>query len=415
MTVARGAEVLTEKVRLADLLAYGTLRRIIPPALVDEALSGCARQSIRRRELPADAVVYYLVALGLYMGTNYREVLRCLAECRSASLGADEIVPIPVHSAISKARRRVGADPLRVLHEQVARPLLPPGAGGAAGWFRQWRLCSLDGSSFDTVDTRANEAFLGKASQQRGACGFPKLRAVALIENGSRGILAAACGPFRDGEGTLAKRVLPRLDGTMFCLADRLYCQYELWVKARQQGAQLLWRTCLSRRLPVDHRLPDGSYLSTLRPGKGKAAPVPVRVIEYQVEQPEAPPELYRLVCSILDPQVAPAAELASLFPHRWQIETAFDELKTHLRGARQLFRSKTPDLVEQEFYALILAHWVVCRVRVEASLIEHREPDNLSFTHAVHVIRRKLPQDGAFSPSRRRPRLPPGPPRDPR
>ena len=103
---------------------------------------------------------------------------------------------------------------------------------------------------------------------------------------------------------------------------------------------------------------------------------------------------------SILDPKTAPAEELAALYHERWEIETALDELKTHLRGAQIVLRSKTPNLVKQEFYGLLMAHFAVRGLMHEAALHADEDPDRLSFLHAVRVVRRKLPLAGAISPS---------------
>ena len=116
----------------------------------------------------------------------------------------------------------------------------------------------------------------------------------------------------------------------------------------------------------------------------------------------EAEP-LYRLVTTILDPAQAPAAELAALYHERWEIEGALAELKTHLRGAQVVLRSKTPELVRQEFWGLLLAHFAVRGLMHEAALKADADPDRLSFSHAVRVVRRELPMFAALSPQARR------------
>jgi IS4 transposase len=173
--------------------------------------------------------------------------------------------------------------------------------------------------------------------------------------------------------------------------------------QAGRTSAALLWRVKKNIRLPCDKRLPDGSYLSHLYACEGerrrRVNGVPVRVIEYCLDEVEGAEPLYRLVTTILDPEQAPARELAALYHERWEIETALDELKTHLRGARIVLRSKTPDLVRQEFYGLILAHFAIRSLMHEAALRADADPDRLSFLHAVRVVRRKLTAFGAFPP----------------
>jgi len=263
---------------------------------------------------------------------------------------------------------------------------------------------SLDGSTLDTADTPANAAAFGRPSASRGASAFPQLRFAALVENGTHVLFGARAGAYATGEPTLAADVLRHLRAGMLCLADRLFFGYALWSQAAATGAALCWRVKRNLRLPCEQRLPDDSYLSRIYPSAADRRHgrhgVVVRVIEYQlVGVPGAEP-LYRLVTTLLDPAAAPAPELAALYHERWEIETAFGELKTHLRGARIVLRSKTPDLVRQEFYGLLLAHFAVRGLMHEAALSAGEDPDRLSFLHAVRVIRRKLPGFTALPPS---------------
>jgi IS4 transposase len=209
---------------------------------------------------------------------------------------------------------------------------------------------------------------------------------------------------YGDGEITLAHKVLPALKEGMLCLADRNFYGFDLWKKARASGADLLWRVKRNLRLPCEERLPDGSYLSTIyRSDKDRrrgSDGIRVRVIEYTLEGVDGAEPIYRLVTSVLDPGQAPAQELAALYHERWEIETALDELKTHLRGSRIVLRSKTPDLVRQEFYALMMTHFAIRGLMHEAALQDREDPDRLSFLHAVRVVRRKLPQFVAIPPS---------------
>lgn len=239
---------------------------------------------------------------------------------------------------------------------------------------------------------------------RRSAPGLRRGRFVSLVENGTHVLFASHMAGCETGETTLAREVLAGLQEGMLCLADRQFFGFELWQQACGTGAVLLWRIKKNIRLPCDRRLADGSYLSHLYAGepdrRHKTNGVPVRVIEYRlVGVVEAEP-LYRLVTTILDPDQAPAAELAALYHERWEIETALDELKTHLRGARIVLRSKTPDLVRQEFYGLLMAHFAIRGLMHEAALQADEDPDRLSFLHAVRVVRRKLAAFSALPPS---------------
>jgi IS4 transposase len=214
----------------------------------------------------------------------------------------------------------------------------------------------------------------------------------------------ARLDPYATDEITLAEQVVPSLREGMLCLADRFFPGYSLWQKASRTGADLLWRVRKNARLEVDERLPDGSYLSRLYAStsdrrKERQAMV-VRVLDYRLDKvPDAEP-IYRLITTILDPAQAPAQELAALYHERWEIETALDELKTHLRGAQIVLRSKTPELVKQEFYGLLLAHFAVRGLMHEAAVRAEEDPDQLSFLHSVRVVQRRMARFAAIPPS---------------
>jgi hypothetical protein len=271
-------------------------------------------------------------------------------------------------------------------------------------WYRDWRLVSLDGSTLDVADTAENEEAWGRPGASRGASAFPKLRFVGLLENGTHVLWAAQMAPYATDEITLAQQVVPSLQKGMLCLADRFFPSYQLWQGAAKSGADLLWRTRQNARLDVDRRLPDGSYLSRIyastsdRRNQRKA--IVVRAIDYCLKDVPGAEPIYRLITTILDPQQAPAKELAALYHERWEIETALDELKTHLRGAQIVLRSKTPELVKQEFYGLLMAHFAIRGLMHEAALQADEDPDRLSFVHAVHVVQRRMPRFTAIPPS---------------
>jgi hypothetical protein len=247
-------------------------------------------------------------------------------------------------------------------------------------------------------------------ANSRGSSAYPQVRFVSLVENGTHVLFGTQLGGYHQGEITLAHKVLPSLKKGMLCLADRNCFGFDLWKKALATGADLLWRVKKNLRLPCEKRLPDGSYLSTIyRSDKDRrrgANGIRVRVIEYTLEGVADAEPIYRLVTSILDHDRAPAQQLAALYHKRWEIETALDELKTHLRGSKIVLRSKTPDLVRQEFYGLMMTHFAVRGLMHEAALKAGEDPDRLSFLHAVRVVRRKLPQFVAIPPLRREKRF---------
>jgi len=399
--MSRTASELSAGPRITDYISLGVVASAFPRATVDEVLAETGKTSRRERDLPAHVVVYYVIALALYMQVSYQEVLRCLLEGVRWLLGPEGAVKVTGKSGISQARTRLGSEPVKRLHDRLVQPVAVRETQGA--WYRQWRLVSLDGTTLAVADTAANEAAWGRPGESRGKTAYPLVRLVSLVESGTHVLFGTALDAFRVGEVTLAAEVVPRLQPGMLCLADRSFFGYELWCKAQATGCDLLWRVKSNAALPCERRLDDGSYLSTIYPSpkarRHKTKGVTVRVIEYElVGVPDAEP-IYRLVTTILEPEAAPAQQLAALYPERWEIETALDELKTHLRGSHIVLRSKTPELVKQEVFGLLMAHFAIRGLIHEAALKADEDPDKPSFTHAVRVIRRTLPTFAAFPP----------------
>jgi hypothetical protein len=271
-------------------------------------------------------------------------------------------------------------------------------------WYKKWLLVSLDGGMLDVADEKENEEAFGRHPGNRGDSAFPKLRYVSLVENGTHVLFGTRMGGLNVTERDLAKEVIPSLRAGMLCLADRYYSGIDLWNQARGTGCDLLWRVNKNRILPREKMLPDGSYLSRIygcdKDQRKGVNGVVVRVIEYRLEGVEGAEPVYRLMTTVLDHEAAPARELAALYHERWEIETAFDELKTHLRGPRIVLRSKKPDLVRQEFYGLIMAHFAIRGLMHEAALAANEDPDRLSFLHAVKVIGRQIKRFASIPPS---------------
>jgi hypothetical protein len=376
--------------------------KTFPLTTIQSVLAKTKKASVRQRDLPAHVVIYYVIALALYMRSSYREVLRCLLE--GIQWLRDPSLPVKVagKSGISQARTRLGWKPLEQLHDRLIQPIAVRNTKGA--WYGQWRLVSLDGSTLDVADEQVNEQAFGRPGASRGKSAYPQIRFVSLVENGTHVLFGSKMDAYAAGETTLAKAVLPRLRKGMLCLADRNFFGSALWKQARATGADLLWRVKKNARLSCETRLPDGSYLSRIYPSerdrRSKRNSIVVRVIDYELDGVADAEPLYRLVTTILDHQKAPAKELAALYHEHGEIETALDELKTHLRGSKIVLRSKTPDLVRQEFYGFMMAHFAIRGLMHEAALKANEDPDRLSFLHAVRVVRRKLPFCNAIPPS---------------
>lgn len=404
--------------RLTDWISLGVLAEILPRDLIEEVLDETGRRERRSRLLPAHVMVRFCLAMCLFFDEDYEEVMRKLVgSLKDMGSWRDEW-SVPTTSAITQARQRLTADPLRVLFERVAVPVAGRGTKGA--WLGSRRLMAVDGFMLDVPDTPDNVAEFGRLDDGPKASAFPQVRVVALEECGSHAAVAASFGPCKVDERALMTDLLGALEPDMLVINDRNFYSFALWTQALETGADLLWRVSATVTLPVIEPLPDGSYRSMVinpkitgarraalidRARRGQGIPeddaVPVRVVEYEIPDREGngTGELICLITSILDPTDVTAIELATAYHERWESETSFREKKTYLRRSGRVLRSKSPDMVRQEIWALLLTHYAIrklmCRAADEAGL----DPDRLSFMRSLRVIRRQVTDQADFSP----------------
>jgi hypothetical protein len=398
----------------------GVLGRWITPGLADEVAAEArgllaAAGGRRFRALPDRLGVFFVLGLCLFSGMPYRAVLRELAAGLSGALRAGGW-RVPASTALTGLRRRLGEKPFELLFRRLCSALSP----GREPWSH---ICGLLAVAWDgtTVKAAASEANITAFSRPRGskAGHYPQIRLVTLIACGSRALIGAAPGPWRTGERTLAAGLLGQLRDGMLLLADRGFYGYRLWQAAAATGAQLLWRVKAGTRLPVVTALPDGSWLThindpaqvrrrTRRNGdrrrRGSSRPpdtapvtgITVRVIEFTLtvstQDGGTRTEPYRLITTLLDPAAAPAADLAAGYARRWAIETGFREFKIYLRGPGRILRGRTPGLARQELWAYLVIYQAIRAVMCLAAASAGLDPDRISFTAALHAIRRTLP-----------------------
>ena len=361
----------------------GELTRIIPFEMVDEVLAGCGAAQRRVRKLPARVVVYLLLAAALFEPAGYLAVWRKLT---SALEGAGA-VPV-TGGALWQARTRLGPEPLRALFDLLRGSSAAPGSSGS--WWRGLLVCAIDGTTLDVPDTPGHRARLGKGSNQyTAACGFPQIRLAALVACGTRAIIDAVFGPAADGEPAYAARLLRSAHAGMIVLLDRYFGAAALIGELAGTKADLLVRLKSNRKLPVLRRYPDGSYRSQI-------GAVPVRVIECQITIATSAGRrtgAYRLATTLLDHHRYPAGALVTLYHQRWEIETAYLELKSSVLGGRVL-RARSPAAVAQEVYALLTCYQIV-RIAITDAIEAAGgiDPDRGSFTIALNAARDLLTQ----------------------
>ncbi len=390
--------------RLSDVVSVGVVTKVFRPDVVDEVIAACGRTEQRHRSLPAQTMAYFAIGLALHADGSYEDVLGLMADGLAWADGDDGgPVRLPSKSAISQARERLGSEPLRVLFERVARPLAESDTAGC--WLAGRRMVAIDGMTLDVADTEVNAAEFGRPGVNKGEqSAFPQARVVAIAECATRAMFDAVVGPYTTGENTMAVELVERLEPGMVLLADRGFCGYPLWDKAQATGADLLWRAKTNMKPRHVETLDDGTWIGELRPGgnAGRHAMAHrVRVIDYQVDDGRSNDNTYRLFTTILDPTDASAVDLAAAYAQRWEIETAFDELKTHQRGPRIVLRSKLVDLVYQEIWGYLCCHYAIRTLMFEAADHADVDTDRVSFVAALRFVRRSISQARDFSPSR--------------
>lgn len=404
--------------RLTDHISLGVLAEAFPRDLIEEVLDETSRRQQRTRRLPAHVMVRFCLAMCLFYDEDYEEVMRQLVgSLKDMGSWRDEWM-VPSTSAITQARQRLKADSLRVLFERVAVPVAGRGTKGA--WLGSRRLMAVDGFMLDIPDTPANVTEFGRLDDGPKASAFPQVRVLALEECGSHAVTAASFGPCRVDERSLLTDLLGAFQPDMLVTADRNFYSFALWTRALATGADLLFRVQASVTLPVIEALPDGSHRSMVinpkitgarrtalidQARRGHRIPednaIPVRVIEYEIPDREGngTGELICLITSILDPSDATAIELAAAYHERWESETSFREKKTYLRRSGRVLRSKSPEMVRQEIWALLLTHYAIRKLMCHAADEAGLDPDRLSFTRSLRVIRRQVTDQADFSP----------------
>jgi|WetSurMetagenome_2_1015567.scaffolds.fasta_scaffold158836_1 hypothetical protein len=357
--------------------------------------------SEKERDFPNHLVFYFVLFMAFFARSSYEAIIEKLTAALDLISSSDNNRVLN-KSSISRGRERVGWEPFALVYSKVVKPIATQETKGA--WFRGLRSVILDGVSFRTADTVENAKEFGYPENHKGGGAFPNVPAVILAESGTHVAFGISIGnKKRKGELELATDLLPLVKKGMLLLCDRFYPSYDFLKLVKATGAHVLWRVKSDFKLEPEKRLPDGSYLSRLHQYKnhgghrtGKS--IPVRVIQYKLKGKPSE-QYYRVITTILDPDLAEALDIGAHYHERWEVENVNDELKVHLKAPDLPLRSKSPDMVRQEIYGYLLAHFVVRDSIHHAALSLDEDPDKLSFLGAVEVIKERLPQAGVFSP----------------
>jgi hypothetical protein len=428
-----------------DQVTFGVLISQVSREEVDAAIEVCGvREKRSDGKLPAHVSAYLTLALALFADDDYEEVATKVTGSLDRFGCWNAAWTVPTSSGISQARKRLGRKVFAELFDRCCGPVAgdagPTASMAALGtaraaFLRSWRLLAVDGFEVDVPDSKENAAEFGYAGSGDNRSAYPKARVVALAECGTHAFVAAEVGSYGTGEKTLAQGLYPRLRRDELLTADRGFYSWQAWDIAQATGAALLWRAPTQLDLPVVAVLPDGTYLTVLikptirgvrrerllaaaRGGVdlGDINTVPdafderglpvvhlARVIEYDVPDRAGggTGELIVLLTTIVDPVEARADELADAYHQRWEEETGNDQLKTHLRGPGRVLRSRLPDLVHQEIWAYLIVHHAISALTAKASAAADLDPDRISFTKALRLIRRTATGTADIPPSR--------------
>ena len=379
--------------RYLSLLAL--FDRVLPHARLVSVLAPWIPATRRERLLPAEITLQLVIAMNLYA----RDALTLVLSKLFLAVGLEQTsqVALPCSSAITQARQRLGIGPVHALFHQLCVPLATPATPSA--FLGGLRLMAIDASTEVVADTPANTRAFGKHHNQYGSSAFPLVQVVYLLECGTHAIIDAMIRPGHAHPLDLARRLVRSVRPDMLVLLDRGLTQWPVLACLQERGAPVLGRVQDERLLPPLRGYPDGSYLARFYrdPPSRRTARTPfvlVRVLVYTLDLPDWPQvgQTSRLITTLLDADQYPARTLIAAYHERWEIEVAIDEVDTHLRPVGRPLRSKTPQLVIQEFFGLLIAHYLVRAEMLAAGTTTGHDPDRLSFTHAIGIVQQALP-----------------------
>lgn len=389
-----------EFAKVGEAIPFSTLAEVISPEAISSAIERSRSRGKRRRKLPAELMAVAIVVLGLFAGTTFSYAVR--KTLQGLRLRSDFATGKPAgKSAVCQARYRYGPALIRELFGLVCQPLASPETPGA--YLFGLRLMALDGTVECVADTPQNEKAFGRHRGPRGLSAYPQIKCIYLEECGPHVVVGAIIRPCNAGEQGPGRILLLSVGPGTLLLMDSAHCCYETISKALARDTHVLTRAKANLTLKPVRMLSDGTYLAQMHPSNTKSLrhngqklePLLVRVIRYDAPDPKHPDRriVHRLVTSLLDESSYPAMALVAAYHERWEIETAIDEVDTHLRSERPILRSQKPAGVVQEVYGILIAHYAIRKLIFEAAKQVAVDPDRVSFVGALRLIRDALPE----------------------
>jgi hypothetical protein len=379
-----------------DNFVVEALGKNLDQGLVKEALRETDRESKRVRALPATFTTWFTILMGIHRRQSYENILEKLDGTwwTRAHWSSEKV---PNSSSVTKARDRIGIEPMKFIYERSAARWLGETNGEAV--FRGRRVYGLDGSTLKVPDTEENADHFKYPGASRGSAAYPQMRIVGLEDVGTRMMRAIQHGPYSTGEMPLSEQMLPDINAKSIILMDKNFLAYDFLWDVCGRGAEFLVRVKKNIKPKVLKTIASGDEIvevSIPRYYRKRRPDMPrvwkLRQITYEIEGSD---EIFRLFTPILD-ETATHAEFKALYHERWDSETTLDEIKTHLCDCTTvnrpvIFRSKTPDRVVQELYGLLIAYNAIRKAMADAVEQEDIPPRRLSFTAALERLREAI------------------------
>ena len=399
----RSLRQIDKSVHWTQEITLDMFSEVIPRDRIEAVLDGIGISELRIRKLTMVVVVILCIAMNLYTEESIEMVMRKLVAGSRFLRPVDDFIAAKA-SAISQRRQQLGVGPMVALFREICHPLATPETQDA--FLFGLRVMAIDGTAEDVADTPENARYFGRQTGSRGDSAFPQIRCIYLCECGTHAICDAGVWPYDVGERNHGWRLLRSVGQGMLVMWDCGFHSFDMCMRCRKQQAHFLGRLPANVSFTPFRRLPDGSYLTYIRPSQPQRRKADekllVRVIEYTIDDPKRPGhgQRHRLITSLLNYKLYPARDLVVAYHQRWEVEITIDEADTHQRRPLRPFRSRTPLGVLQEVYGLLLAHYVVRAIMHQAALQVQVAPDRLSFVNSVRILREAVFQAHIVAPS---------------